>query len=227
MPEQPGFWTTVAAIVWKDLAVEWRSRQLLTSMLVFALLVILIFNFALDLDARDRAEISAGVLWATFAFAGTLGFSRSLAIETEGDALDALLLAPVDRSAIYIGKLAANVLFLAILQILTLPIYGLLYNINVFQPGLLVVMGLGAIGYTAIGTLLSAMSAQARTREMLLPVLLFPLALPLLISAVKASSGFLDGLAIESIWPSLNLLIAYDVIMLSLGYMFFDFVVEE
>ena len=227
MPSRPGFWTAAAAIVWKDLAVEWRSRQLIVSLLVFALLVILIFNFALDLDALARAEISAGVLWATFAFAGTLGFNRSMAIEKDREALDGLLLAPVDRGAIYIGKLLANFLFLVILQILTLPIYAVLYNVNVFQPGLLAVMALGALGYVAIGTLLAAMAVQARTRELLLPVLLLPLALPLLIAAVRASSGFLDGLAMEYIVPSLNLLLAYTAIMLALGYMFFEYVVEE
>jgi heme exporter protein B len=227
MPSRPGFWAAAAAIVWKDLAVEWRSRQLIVSLLVFALLVILIFNFALDLDALARAEISAGVLWATFAFAGTLGFNRSMAIEKDREALDGLLLAPVDRGAIYIGKLLANFLFLVILQILTLPIYAVLYNVNVFQPGLLGVMALGALGYVAIGTLLAAMAVQARTRELLLPVLLLPLALPLLIAAVRASSGFLDGLAMEYIVPSLNLLLAYTAIMLALGYMFFEYVVEE
>ena len=227
MPSRPGFWTAAAAIVWKDLAVEWRSRQLIVSLLVFALLVILIFNFALDLDALARAEISAGVLWSTFAFAGTLGFNRSMAIEKDREALDGLLLAPVDRGAIYIGKLLANFLFLVILQILTLPIYAVLYNVNVFQPGLLAVMALGALGYVAIGTLLAAMAVQARTRELLLPVLLLPLALPLLIAAVRASSGFLDGLAMEYIVPSLNLLLAYTAIMLALGYMFFEYVVEE
>lgn len=227
MPKRSGFWGAVRTIIWKDLAVEWRSRQLLTSLLVFALLVILIFNFALDLDARTRAEISAGVLWATFAFAGTLGFNRSMAIEQDHQAIDGLLLAPVDRSAIYIGKFLANWFFLLVLQILTLPIYAVLYNVNVVNPGLWTVMLLGAFGYVAIGTLLAAMSMQARTREMLLPVLLFPLALPLLVAAVRASSGFLDGLAIEYIWSSLNLLITYDLIMLALGYMFFDYVVEE
>lgn len=215
------------AVLWKDLAVEWRSRQLLTAMVVFALLVILIFNFALELDARARQDVTAGVLWATFAFAGTLGLNRSLAIESEMGALDALLLAPVERSTIFFGKVLANLVFLGILEIFTLPIYALLYNVNVFNPGLLLVIGLGSLGYVAVGTLLASMAAQARTRELLLPVLLFPLTLPLLIAAVRASTSFLAGLELEFIWPSLNLLIVYDVIMFALGYMFFDAIVEE
>lgn len=228
MPANPGGGLrAVFAIVWKDLAVEWRSRQLLSAMLVFALLVILIFNFALELDARTRQDVTAGVLWATFAFAGTLGLNRSLSIERELGALDALLLAPVDRSAVFFGKALANLVFLLILEIFTLPFYAVLYNVNVFDPGLLLVVALGSLGYVTVGTLLASMASQARTRELLLPVLLFPLALPLLVAAVRASTSFLSGLALEFIWPSLNLLIVYDVIMLALGYMFFDPIVEE
>lgn len=221
------FLGSVVAILRKDLAVEWRSRQLLAAMLVFALLVILIFNFALELDARARSEVSSGVLWATFAFAGTLGLNRTMAIEKDRQALDGLLLAPVDRSAIYFAKTLANLLFMLVLALFTLPIYGLLYNVDLFNCGLLMVILLGCWGYASVGTLLSAMAVQARSRELLLPVLLFPVLLPVLVSAVRASSAFLDGLDLATIWPSLNILIAYGVIMPTLGFMFFDFIVEE
>jgi len=219
--------SVVSGIVRKDLAVEWRSRQLLASMLVFALLVILIFNFALDLDAAARSELSAGVLWATFALAGTLGLSRSMASEKDGGALDGLLLAPVDRSAIYLGKTLANTIFMLIVALFTLPVYGILYNVDLLNGGLLLVIVIGAWGYSAIGTLLAAMAMQARSREVLLPVLLFPLLLPLLIAAVRASGFFLEDLEVVYIWPSLNLLIVYAAVMPALGFMFFDFIVEE
>lgn len=196
---------TVVAVVRKDLVVEWRSRQLFASMVVFALLVILIFNFALELDALARAELSAGVLWSTFAFAGTLGLSRGWAIEREGRALDGLLLAPVDRSAIYFGKAIANMIFMLLVALVTLPVYGILYNVALFQVGLLAVVSLGAWSYSAVGTLLAAMASQARSRDLLLPVLLFPLLIPVLIAAVRCSSLFLQGQAMEFIWPSLNL----------------------
>lgn len=218
---------TVFAVLRKDLAVEWRSRQLIASMLVFALLVILIFNFALELDAFARAEVSAGVLWATFAFAGTLGLNRSMSIEKDSHALDGLLLAPVDRSSIYFGKLLANWLFMLAVAAITLPIYAVLYNLQLASPGLLAVIALGAWGYAAMGTLISAMAVQARNRELLLPVLLFPMILPLVITAVRASTSFLQGLEMDYIWPSLNLLIVYAVIVPALGLMFFDFIVEE
>jgi len=227
MPRASAYLAVVGAIVRKDLAVEWRSRQLLASMLVFALLVILIFNFALELDAAARSELSAGVLWATFAFAGTLGLNRSMAMENDSRALDGLLLAPVDRSAIYFGKALANVSFMLLVALFTLPVYSILYNVDLFNAGLLLVLVLGAWGYSAIGTLLAAMAMQARSREVLLPVLLFPLLLPVLIAAVRASGFFLEGLALAYIWPSLNLLIVYAVTMPALGYMFFDFIVEE
>ena len=217
----------VFAILRKDLAVEWRSRQLIVAMLIFTLMVILIFNFALELDARVRSEVSAGVLWATFAFAGTLGLNRSMALEKEGHALDGLLLAPVDRSAIYFGKALANLLFMLAVAAIILPVYAILYNVNLLNTGFLMVVLLGAWGYSSIGTLLAAMSIQARSRELLLPVLLFPLLIPVLVAAVRASSFFLQGLVSSYIWPSLNLLIAYGVIMPALAYIFFDFIVEE
>jgi len=217
----------IAAIVWKDLSAELRSRELLTSMLVFALLVILIFNFALELDAQARESVTAGVLWVTFTFAGTLGLNRSMASEKDRGCLDGLLLAPVDRSSIYFGKVVGNLVFMLIVEIIVLPVYSVLYNTNLFHPGLLLVIFLGSVGYVAVGTLLATMTIQVRTRDILLPILLFPLTVPVLIAAVKASNGFLQGFAIREIMSWLNILIVYDVIFTSIAFMSFDFVVEE
>ncbi len=218
---------SMTAIVWKDLAAELRSRELISAMLVFALLVILIFNFSLGLDPLTRREVTAGVLWVTFAFAGTLGLNRSLAIEKDRGCLDGLLLAPVDRSSIYFGKAIGNLVFMFAVEAIVLPLYSVLYNVNLFNPGLLLVIALGSIGYTAVGTLLASMAVQTRTRDVLLPILLFPLVIPVLLSAVRASTGFLNGLPMEEIWPSLNLLVVYDLIFIALAFMFFDYVVEE
>jgi heme exporter protein B len=226
-PQQSGFFQALAAVVWKDLAAELRSRELLSAMLVFALLVILIFNFALELDPQTRPTVTSGVLWVTFAFAGTLGLNRSMAIEKDRGCLDGLLLAPVDRSAIYFGKAIGNLIFMLLVELIVLPVYSLLYNINLFVPGLLLVTLLGSIGYVTVGTLLSTMAVQARTRDILLPILLFPIVLPALLGSVKGSTAFLQGLEMSEIWPWLNLLIAYDVIFLAIAFMVFDFVVEE
>jgi len=221
------FFSAVSAIVWKDLAAELRSRELLSAMLVFALLVILIFNFALELDASTRRVATSGILWATFAFAGTLGLNRSMAVEKDRGCLDGLLLAPVDRSAIYFGKTISNLAFMLIVEAVVLPVYSVLYNTNLFNPGLIVVILLGSIGYVAVGTLLSSMAVQTRTRDVLLPILLFPVVIPVLIAAVKASSGFLQGLALSEVMSYINLLIVYDVIFIAVAYMVFDSVVEE
>jgi heme exporter protein B len=217
----------MSAVVWKDLSAELRSRELLSAMLVFALLVILIFNFALDLDVEARFSVTSGVLWVTFAFAGTLGLNRSMAIEKDRGCLDGLLLAPVDRSAIYFGKAIGNLIFMFIVEIIVLPVYSALYNVNLFNPGLLLITLLGSIGYVAVGTLLSTMAVQARTRDILLPILLFPVILPVLLGAVKASGFFLEGREMSDIWPWINLLITYDVIFIAIAFMVFDYVVEE
>ena len=218
---------SIGAIVWKDLAAELRSRELIGAMLVFAALVIVIFNFALELDIRTRETVTSGVLWVTFAFAGTLGLNRSMAIEKDRGCLDGLLLAPVDRSAIYFGKAIGNLFFMLIVEAIILPMYSVLYNVNLFQPGLILVILLGSIGYTAVGTLLASMAVQARTRDMLLPILLFPVLIPLLLAAVKASNGFLQGFEMAEIMPWINVMIAYDVIFTAVAFMVFDFVVEE
>jgi heme exporter protein B len=224
-----GFLRAMWAVVWKDLSAELRSRELISAMLVFALLVILIFNFALDLDPATRREptITAGVLWVIFVFAGTLGLNRSMAVEKDRGCMDGLLLAPVDRSAIYFGKALGNLVFMLMVEIIVLPIYSLLYNVNLFNPGLLMVVLLGSIGYVAVGTLLAAMAVQARTRDILLPILLFPVVLPVILAAVKASTGFLDNSEMELIRPWLNLLVAYDIIFSAVAFMVFDYVVEE
>jgi heme exporter protein B len=214
-------------VVWKDLAAVLRSRELIGAMLVFALLVILIFNFALELDLRTRGTITAGILWVTFAFAGTLGLNRSMAIEKDRGCLDGLLLAPVDRSAIYFGKVIGNLIFMFIVEIIVLPTYSILYNVNLFQPGLILVILLGSIGYSVVGTLLSSMAVQARTRDILLPILLFPVVLPVLIAAVKASTGILQGFEWSEIMSWVNILIVYDVIFVAVAFMVFDYVVEE
>lgn len=221
------FFSALGAIVWKDLAAELRSRELLSAMLVFSLLVIFIFNFALELDPKTRSEVTSGVLWVTFAFAGTLGLNRSMAMEKDRGCLDGLLLAPVDRSAIYFGKTIGNLIFMLLVEVMVLPVYSILYNVNLFNPGLALIILLGSIGYVVVGTLLSSMAVQTRTRDVLLPILLFPVVLPIFIASVKASAGFLQHLEMSEIMPWLNLLIVYDIIFTAVGFMVFDYVVEE
>jgi len=226
-PPTGSFIKAISAIVWKDILAEYRSLELVSAMSVFSLLVIIIFNFALDLDIKTRQTVTAGVLWATFAFAGTLGLNRSMSVEKDRGCLDGLLLAPVDRSAIYFGKAISNLVFMLIVEVVVLPVYSILYNINLFQPGLLLVILLGSIGYVGVGTLLATMSVQTRTRDILLSILLFPVILPVLLPAIIASNGFLEGLEFSEIIFPLGILVAYDVIFIAVAFMVFDNVVEE
>lgn len=221
------FLRAISSIVWKDLAAELRSRELFSAMMVFSLLVIIIFNFALELDITTRKSVTSGVLWVTFAFAGTLGLNRSLSMEKEQGCLDGLLLAPVDRSAIYFGKAISNLAFMFIVEAIVLPVYSFLYSVNLFNAALVAIILLGSIGYVAVGTLLASMSVQARTRDVLLPILLFPIVLPVLIAAVKASGGVLAGADASTIAPWINLLIVYDVVFVSAAFMGFEYIVQE
>ena len=226
-PRSSSYLKVVGSIVWKDLVAELRSRELVAAMLVFALLIILIFNFTIELQPDLRMTITPGVLWVTLAFAGTLGLNRSMAIEKDRGCLDGLLLAPVDRSAIYFGKAISNLAFMLIMAVIVLPVYSLLYNINILKLGLFLVVFLGSTGYAAIGTLLASMAVQTRTRDVLLPVLLFPVIIPILLAAVRATGGFLQDLPISEILPWLNILIGFDVIFIVVAFLVFEFVVEE
>jgi heme exporter protein B len=223
------FVRATSAVVWKDLAAERRSKELFSSMLVFSLLVVLVFNFALELErARaTREAVVSGVLWVTFIFAGTIGLNRSLALEKDRGSLDGLLLAPVDRSALYFGKAIGNLVFMLSVEIVVLPMLSILFNLPLLKPMLLIVILLGSVGYAAVGTLLASMAVHSRAREVMLPILLFPVAVPVLVAAVRASAGILAFAAWEEIVPWINLLLGYDVIFIAVAYMVFDYVVEE
>ncbi len=227
MERKTSFFKALFAVVWKDLITELRSKELISSMLVFSLLVIFIFNFSLELDAKTRSSVTAGVIWVTLIFAGTIGLNRSMAVEKDRGCLDGLLLAPVDRTAIYFGKSIANWFFMLIVAAIILPVYSLLYNQNVISFGLGLIIILGSEGYVAVGTLLASMAVQARTRDILLPILLFPVIIPILIASVKASNGFLSGVSFQDLNTWIYLLLAYDVIFTSVAFMVFDSVVEE
>lgn len=226
-PRSTPFFGAVAAIVWKDLRAEARSKEILSAMLVFALLAVLIFSFALELERTGREASAAGILWVTVVFAGTLGLGRSLGQEKDQGCLDGLLLAPVDRSALYFGKLIANFILIFIIAAILLPLLAVLFNISFFKLPMAFVLFLGLLGYAGVGTLIASMSAYARGREVLLPILLLPIALSIVIPAVRATRGLLELVPFSELAAWLDLLIAADVIYITLAYMFFDYVVEE
>jgi heme exporter protein B len=216
----------VWAIVRKDLALERRSREMLGSMFLFSLLVLLVFSFSFDLRVEEPSAVAPGVLWVAISFAGMLGLARSFVLERDQGCLDGLLLCPVDRSVLYLGKMLSNLIFLSLTELILLPLYLALFNLA-FKPLLLPVLVLGTLGFAAVGTLLSALTAQVRAREILLPILLFPIVLPVLIAAIRLTAGVFDGQP----WPEMRrwmqLLVGFDVLLISLSYMVFDYVVEE
>jgi heme exporter protein B len=221
------FWKSLWAVVWKDLSAERRSREMFSVMVVFSLLVVLISNFALDLNPKTQREITAGMLWITFTFAGTLGLNRSMAVEKENNCLDGLLLAPVDRTAILFGKVIGNLIFMFMVELIVVPLFSIFNNINLLNPGLLLTLVLGSIGYVVVGTFLATITVQTRTGNILLPILQLPIILPVIISAVRASTYYLQEQPFDLIWPNLAMIIAFDLIYIALTYIFFDMLVEE
>ena len=226
-PSLPDVWSTAAAVFWKDLVIEARRRQLLAGMLVFAVLILFIFNFALDLQVQLRAELAAGILWAAVIFSGAVGFQYSATVEQQSGCMDGIRLAPVRRSWIYLGKLLANLAFLLLMEALLLPAGAILFSVNLFHPLFLLVLVLGTIGYSAAGTLFASMSSRTATREMMLPLLLFPLVVPLLIPAVQAGSSALQGEPYAGLQSWVNLLIGYDMLLLAASALMFEYVIEE
>ena len=218
----------ILTIVWKDIVAELRTKEMFSAMFVFAVLVIVIFNFAFELRGVDRVrEAAPGILWVAFTFAGVLGLNRAFVLEKDRGCLEGLLLAPVDHTAVYFGKMISTLLFMLVVEALILPVFTVFFGINLFEIWLVIIVVLGTLGFAGVGTLLSAMTAQTRAREVLLPILLLPVAAPVLIFAVKATAGVLDGLPLSDIARWLQMLAAFDVIFPAVAFMTFDYVVKE
>jgi heme exporter protein B len=223
-----GYWRKVLAIVGKDIITELRTKEMVSAMFVFSLLIIFIFNFAFDLRAENAQALAPGVLWVAIAFAGMLGLSRSFILERDRGVLDGLLLAPVDRSAIYFGKMIGNVLFIGLVEVVILPFFIVLFNQPLAAlPALAGVVMLGSLSLAGVGTLFSAMAVHTRAREVLLPIMLFPVIIPAMLAAVRLTSAILDKTPFGEVSHWLMLLIAFDVIFIAASFMLFEFVVEE
>jgi heme exporter protein B len=216
----------VGALVWKDLVVEMRGREFVAAMLVFALITIVTLNFAFDLSSQDREASGAGGLWIAFLFAGMLGLGRSLAIERDRGTLEGLTLCPVDGGTIFLGKLISNVLFISIVQLVALPVFWALYDLPALTPMVFAIAFVGSLGYAGLGTLFSALVSTSRAREILMPLLLFPMAIPVVIATVRATTLVFQG-SVGDAWPWFNLLVVFDVIFITIAYLLFDLVLEE
>lgn len=220
-------WKTVGTILWKDLKIEARTKEAFSASFVFAVLVLVIFNFALSLTGEDSQRLGAGFLWIAFAFAGILALNRSFAVEKEEGGVSGLMVAPIDRSAIYLGKFLANVIFMLVTEIIVLPLFAMFFNVGLMHrlPALLLSVLLGTIGFSGVGTLFSAIAAHTRMREVLLPVLMLPIAVPALLSSVETTAWALGGDQDIKFW--FTLLTVFDIVFVTLSFMVFEYILEE
>ncbi len=217
----------VATLLWKDVLLELRTKDIVVSVLVFALLVIVIFNFALGPTAGTVALVAPGVLWVSFTFAGVLGLTRSFALEKDGGGLKGLMLAPVGRDVIYFGKMLSIFLFMTVVEIIVFPIFAVLFNLPLVMPEIIPVAVLATLGIATVGTVFSAMAVNTRSREVMLPLLFFPVVLPAIVAAVEASGVIIRGEGGGDLTRWIPLLAIFDAIFLVVCPLAFNMVVEE
>ncbi len=217
------------AIAGKDIRLELRSRTALLSAIVFSALVLVVFNFARDPTALAAVDLAPSVLWVTFAFGAVIALNRAFYVERENAALDGILLAPVPRSALYVGKLLANLAFVGVVEAVALPLFVLFFNVSLGHalPGILGVTALATIGFVAVGTIFSAMVVRTRFAELMLPVLLLPFMVPPLVGAVQVTAKLLAGRPLSEMLGWLRLLTLYDIGFVTLCILVFPAVVDE
>jgi heme exporter protein B len=215
-------------VLWKDVVTERRSKATLNALLFFSLLLLFVFQFTLGGDRERLAAALPGLLWLGFVLSGLVGLGHTFLTERENDCWDGLLLAPGDKSAIYLGKVAGNLALMALVEAILLALFALFFNVDVWRalPALGLVLLLGTIGLASVGTLFAAMTAHVRAREVLFPVLLLPVAVPVLLGAVKATEAALAGEPLAAVAPWLQLLVAADVVYLVAGLLTFDALME-
>lgn len=219
----------VALVAAKDLRTEMRSREQALSLLVFALLVLVVFNFAFDFTIIDFLSLGPGILWVAFLFSGVLALNHSFRIEREQDRIEGILMAPIDRSAFYLGKVLATVLFMAVVEAVLVPLSAVLFNQS-FGPrlGLMILaLVLNTIGFAAVGTLFAAVTTQTRRSEVLLPLLLFPAAVPIALAAVRTTAAILAGRPFARYAHWVYMSGAYDLVFLAAAVLLFDYALQE
>jgi heme exporter protein B len=233
--------STTSILLRKDLKVELRARDNIPPMLAFVIAVALLLAFSLPTSGNDvsapahfvigevpLSDVLAGFLWITVLFAGLIGFSRTLAVETEEGALDSLLVAPLDRSAMFASKALTNLVYIGLVEVVLVPMFALLFDIRAGWLAFLLVAVLTDVGFVAIGTLFAALAAQTRSRELILPILSLPVLVPVFIAAVELTSQLWAGDGLASVTTSgwFAILIAFDVIFSVVGALAFDYVFD-
>jgi len=219
--------TKILAIFWKDILTELRTKEVVTSVLVFALLVLVIFNFAFGTRTDTVELVAPGILWVALTFGGVLGFNRIFTVEKENSCLEGLMLCPVDRAVIYWGKLVGSFTFTLAIAVVITPIFLVLFNLPLFVPGLALIIVLATLGFAAVGTLFSAMAINTRARDIMLPILFLPVVIPVIVAAVKATAPVLASQPWGDMLTWLQIIIAFDIIYLVVATLVFEFIVEE
>ena len=219
----------VWTILKKDLKSEFRKKEMVLSMCFFSFLVLIIFSFTFDAGSRDLTHIIPGILWVAFTFSGLMGLNRSFGIEHIRGTLPGLVLCPVTPWGIFFSKMIGTFIFTTFMEIFTLFILTILYNQNLWKvlPSLGLIIFLGTLGFTTIGTLLSAMTAASKAGEVILSILVFPISIPMMIASVKATGTILAGGSIIDVLPWLKILVAFDLVFLLIPYLTFGFIIEE
>ena len=219
----------IMTIAWKDIISEFRSRDTIFSMLIFCLLVVVVFNFTFDPGSPYAKEAAPGIIWVAFLFSGMLGLNRSFSQEVDTGSIHGVLLAPLYRGAIFLGKMLGSLLFLFLIEMITLPVLVVLFDLNldghILQ--LVTIIFLSTLGFVAVGTLFSAMAVHTKTRELMLPILLFPVMLPVILSAVNSTATILTNGTWEDLKGWIIILIVFNIVSIIASYLTFDYVVEE
>jgi heme exporter protein B len=221
--------SVISAIIRKDLIVEYRSRQTFVPTLFFGLLVLVVGNFSLSIAGEQQSIIAPGILWISFLFSGLLFLNHTLASEREENSLSGLLISPTSPGKLFLGKMLSATIFLIALELILFPVFHILFNfqLTLNSAWLFLIIILTAIGYCSIGVLLATMALGVKNREILLSVLLFPILIPVLIMAVKASIILLNQLKMEQFYNWLKLLIAFDMIYVILSYWSYQWILED
>ena len=217
----------ILIIVWKDLLLELRSKDLVVSIVVFGLVVVVVFNFALNNTPGRNEELAPGILWSAFAFSAVLGMNRAFVRDQEQGGLEGLLISPISRDAIFLGKALTSLIFMLLVEAALLPVYAVMLDFSVLSWSLILTIFLGTLGFAVVGTLFSAIAVQTRSREIMLPVLFFPVLLPVIIAAVEASTRAVGGVTFIGLGRWLPLLVVFDALFLVICPWVFSFVVEE
>jgi heme exporter protein B len=224
-----GYFRTIFNIIEKDILLELKTKEVINSMLIFALLVVIVFSFIFEPGAEYKIDLAAGILWMAIIFSGILGLNKSMMNEVTGGNLSALLLAPIDRSAIFFGKTFSNFIFILFMEVITIPVYTIFYDISLLDNLLLNIatLLLGTYGFSVLGTLFSIISVKSKTREVMLPILLLPLIIPLVLASIQSMNIFIKGENIEESYKWLQLLLGFDIIFTLVIYLIFEYVIEE